>query len=215
MNINSISKNLDTFLNSISISNEYNFDLRFCETKLSDDIENLYDIPGYQKVTLNNTRQSGGLIIYIKDKLNNFEIRNDLKRKLDCIEALFIEIKIDNKSVIYGIVYRRPNTNFRTFLNEMEVILDAACRENKTLIISGDFNINLLDYDINANVRDFVNLFNSNNLFSTIVKPTRVTGATSTLIDHVWTNSYSNCNSNGIFYDRITDHYPIFQPFQV
>ena len=113
LNINSISKNLDTFLNSISISNEYNFDLlSFCETKLSNDIENLYDIPGYQKVTLNNTRQNGGMIIYIEYKLNNLEIRNNLRRKLDCIETLFVNITIYTESVIYGFVYRRPTTNF-------------------------------------------------------------------------------------------------------
>ena len=88
-----------------------------------------------------------------------------------------------------------------------------ACTENKTLIISGDFYLNLLDYDVNANVRDFVNLLNSNDLFCTILKPTRVTSATSTLIDHVWTNKYSKCKSNGIFYDKITDHYPIFSTF--
>ena len=110
-------------------------------------------------------------------------------------------------------MYRRPNTDFQSFLNEIEIILNIACRENKILILSGDFNINLLDYDTNVNVRNFVDLLVSNNLFSTIVKPTRVTGATSTLIDHIWTNNYMNCNSNGIFYDKITDHYPIFQLF--
>ena len=214
LNVNSLSKNLDTFLNSICINNEYKLDLlSFCETKLTNDIENLYDIQGYQKITLNNNRQSGGLIIYVKNEFNNFEIRNDLNRKLDHIETLFTEIKIDDKSVLYGIVYRRPNTNFQDFLNEIEIILDVVSRENKTLIMSGDFNVNLLDYDKNVNVRNFVNLFVSHNLFSTIVKPTRVTGATSTLIDHIWTNIYSNCNSNGIFYDKITYHYPIFSTF--
>ena len=51
----------------------------------------------------------------------------------------------------------------------MEVIFDAACRENKTLIISGDFNINLLDYDTNVNVswiknkiQKFVGFFDEN-----------------------------------------------------
>ena len=72
--------------------------------------------------------------------------------KLKCIETLSIDLKIDDRSVLYGVVYRRPITD-----------TDIPCREYKTLILSGDFNVNLLDYDINVNVRNFVNLFISNN----------------------------------------------------
>ena len=64
--------------------------------------ENLYEITGYQKIALNNSRQSGGLIIYIKNRFNNFETRNDLNRKLDYIETLFTEIKLDDRSILYG-----------------------------------------------------------------------------------------------------------------
>ena len=67
VNINSIPRNFDNFMSgSINILN-FNFDiLSFCETKLNDDIDELYTIDGYQKFTNNNSRNSGDLRFLLK-----------------------------------------------------------------------------------------------------------------------------------------------------
>ena len=50
--------------------------------------------------------------------------------------------------------------------------------------------------------------------FPTITKPTRVTDASATLIDHMWINRI-NYYSSGILYTNISDHFPIFSSFSV
>ena len=44
-----------------------------------------------------------------------------------------------------------------------------------------------------------------------INKPTRVTRTTTTLIDNIFTNKVFDCETiNGLFFTRISDHFPIF-----
>ena len=59
----------------------------------------------------------------------------------------------------------------------------------KEVILIGDFNINLLDFDKNKRVQSFVNLMFRFGMIPTINKPTRVTRHTATAIDHVFTNT--------------------------
>ena len=59
----------------------------------------------------------------------------------------------------------------------------------QNVILTGDFNINLLDFDTNKKVQNFVNLMFRFGMISTINKPTRVTRQTASAIDHIITNS--------------------------
>ena len=85
--------------------------------------------------------------------------------------------------------------------------------EHKKTYIFGDFNFDLFNIDRNNNVRNFINMMQGNNLFSMINRATRVTGASATLIDNIFTNDYMNCKRNGIIYQNISDHFPIFSFF--
>ena len=79
--------------------------------------------------------------------------------------------------------------------------------------MTGDFNLNLLNLNNDNNVKEFVDLFHSNNFFNVILKPTRVSRMAATLLDHVWTNDYSNCVLNNILYCNISDHFPTLCSF--
>ena len=209
LNINSLPKNLQPFSTQCLSNLKFTFDiLAFVETKLTDDIEDLYNISSYSKYTLNCNRNSGGLAIYFNNNLN-VKLRQDLNRKFEFIETLFIEIEIKRKNVICGVVYRRPNSSKSQFINEIDSILTLLDKENKYVYLMGDFNINLLDSNDDS-TEQFVNLMHSFNLLSLINKPTRVTQTSATAIDHIWTNAYSNVIRNGIIYDLTTDHFPIF-----
>ena len=59
----------------------------------------------------------------------------------------------------------------------------------KEMILIGDFNINLLDFDKNKIFQSFVNLMFQFGMISTINKPTRVARHTATAIDHEFTNT--------------------------
>ena len=214
ININSIPKNFDNFmLGSVNVLN-FSFDiLTFCETKLNDVIDELYTIDGYQKFTNNNSRNSGGLAIFIKNNFSNVVIRKDLERKLSYIETLFIEFKLNRRSVVVGVIYKIPNSNINDFLETLDQITSTLADENKTIYLMGDYNFNLLNHH-SLHIESFINIMHSNNLFNVITKPTRVVRGSATLIDHIWTNDYNNCLKNGILYDNTSDHFPIFSFFR-
>ena len=56
--------------------------------------------------------------------------------------------------------------------------------------------------------RNFINLMHSHNFQQCITLPTRVTDHSSSLIDHIWTNSTKEIETYVINYP-ITDHFPI------
>jgi hypothetical protein len=76
-------------------------------------------------------------------------------------------------------------------------------------VIMGDFNINLLHTHTVEDVACFLDLLYSNGFFPAILKPTRITAHSSTLIDNIFINSPAFLQSGLITYD-ISDHMPIY-----
>ena len=74
----------------------------------------------------------------------------------------------------------------------------------------GDFNINLLNYNNDHSVKDFVDFMYSFGLFSLVTKPTRITEISATLIDTIFTNCIQNEFSSGVICSDISDYMPIF-----
>ena len=171
-NINSIKKKLDSLILDI-VPQAFDI-MSFCETKLSSSIQHLYTLPGFNMYTNNNTTLKGGVAMYVKDDIDSF-LRQDLLMMHDFIETIFIEIKTQTKNIIVGLVYRRPKSDALAFNNKMDDILHQLCSENKTIIITGDFNFDLFKLDSVGVMQDFVANFQSRNFFNVITKPTRVT----------------------------------------
>ena len=73
----------------------------------------------------------------------------------------------------------------------------------------GDFNIDLLSTTQTHGQR-LKNLLYTYALHPHIDKPTRITNTSSTLIDNIFSNNFSNETTNGILYYDISDHLPIF-----
>ena len=59
------------------------------------------------------------------------------------METLFVEVKYNDKNYMLGIVYRIPNTNVDSFINKINEIIEPI-RNNYELVLTGDFNICLL-----------------------------------------------------------------------
>ena len=67
------------------------------------------------------------------------------------------------------------------------------------MILEGDFNINVQDFEENKKVKNFVNLMFQFGLVPTTNKPTRVTNKKISAIHHIITNSiYNNDFKTGI-----------------
>ena len=65
------------------------------------------------------------------------------------------------------------------------------------MILAGDFNINVLDFEQNKKIQNFLNLIFQFVLVPTINKPNRVTNKTIFAIDHIITNPIYNNYDNG------------------
>ena len=59
---------------------------------------------------------------------------------------------------------------------------------NKAIYRVGDTNLNLIDYETNIKVKNYLNLFFQKNFIPVINKPTRVSRNNATIIDHINTN---------------------------
>ena len=215
-NINSVVKNLDEFIHT------YMYELKFSiislvETKLTPDICHLFNIDGYQMYTNCFKRNSGGVSMYVSQEYSNHFERVDLRKTSNHIECLFVEIPIErqSKNILVGVIYHRPNSSEVEFLRDLSDILLTISRENKVIYLTGDFNLNLLKYDCNVTVRNFVDLLHGYNLLSLVNKPTRVTDTTVSIIDHIWSSSYQSLTKSFILYSSITDHFPICSCFKI
>ena len=76
-------------------------------------------------------------------------------------------------------------------------------------IFAGDFNINLLRTQCNNNAKLFLNITYSNYYFPVILRPTRITNNSCTLIDNIFINNPLITSSGFIICD-IFDHLLIF-----
>jgi len=82
--------------------------------------------------------------------------------------------------------------------------------KNTQYYIFGDINIDLLTYDNNIAVCDYVNMLYCSGVKPLITKPTRITETTATLIDHIYTNDV-NLKTAGILIFHISDHLPVYK----
>ena len=107
---------------------------------------------------------------------------------------------------MFGVVYRRPNGNINLFMEELERILSDISVLEKTCLLFGDFNINLLNTD--RSVRLYIDLLTSYGYVPCISKPTRVYKKSATIIDHIWTNNHEIISGgSGVLMTDVTDHF--------
>ena len=112
-------------------------------------------------------------------------------------------------SVIYG----HPRGNTKLFTEQLENSLSK--KENdKTIensILTGDFNIDLIKFDLNNNTNEYLSTVIKNKT-PTVLLPTRVTSHTCTLIDHIFhlsRNSRMHVTSGNLMTD-MSDHFSNF-----
>ena len=87
----------------------------------------------------------------------------------------------------------------------------------KNVILTGDFNVDLLKYKNDFNTADFLVLVNSSSLVPQITTPTRLSLRSKTFIDNIFTTSNTEDTISRNILARISDHlvqftlYPIEQ----
>ena len=98
----------------------------------------------------------GGVILYVKDNLY-YHCRLDLKT--GWVEYIWIELILKQKHVLFGLIYRPPNSD-ALYYNYVEDSLHLAVDTGiNDIIITGDFNFNLLNPVTARKICDFCNEF--------------------------------------------------------
>ena len=142
----------------------------------------------------------------------DFTVKSDLSINNNDIESLSIEILSNKKrNTLIKALYRPPNGQIEPFENFLNKVFSKIKKSMKLFHLPGDFKLNLLDHDTNRKVQRFLNIVYRNGMIATINKPTRVTPKTTTAIDHILTNSFTETVlKTAIFKSDIFDHFHIY-----
>ena len=89
-------------------------------------------------------------------------------------------------------------------------LLQKFSKEDKTIMLMGDFNIDLLKYDHNTDSASFVDSLCTNFLLPYISAPSRVTIHSRTLTDNIFSNNIEDGLISGNIISSISDHYAQF-----
>ena len=104
-----------------------------------------------------------------------------------------------------GVVYQLHSA-IDDFISDFDPILQTINEEKTKCYITGDFNIDLLKDDVDRPTH-YLDLIYSHSAIPTILKPTRITKTSATIIDNIITNS-DNPLRTAILITDISDHLP-------
>ena len=155
----------------------------------------------------------GGVAIFTKKGLKCIPRTDLMIYKEGLYESCFIELITDigQKNIIVGEFYRIPGTNEKDFLHELDKLLRTIDIEQKELLIGSDQNIDLLKINTHNNSSELLEICLKSSVIPTIIRPTRITHSTSTLIDNLFISSNLTKNyKSGIILSEISDHFACF-----
>lgn len=165
------------------------------------DDENIYKLSGYKLISKPcSASLHGGLVIYIRDSLQYKRL--DFNQDTKIWEQQLYEITnlANNKTATVGHIYRPPKSRkakHEKFTREFTTILGVLYKsKSNEVFIGGDYNINLLKLNETAHVHIFFESVTSSGFVPRIIRPTRVTATTATLIDNFFVNSLSHFHSH-------------------
>ena len=190
INIVSIQKNIDELRQLLKLLN-FNFDvIGISETKITKNIDPIIniEISGYNFEYVSSEAKCGGVGIYIKKSLDYIK-RDDLAfSRKEIGETVFLEItQKKKKNILIGCLYRH-HTDLNHFNSSYleKLMANINKQKNKPCILMGDFNVNLLALDEHKDTEKFYDIMSSLSFQPLILQPTRVTSASSTLIDNIF-----------------------------
>ena len=197
------------------------------ESKLDHTVLNSeVDIDGYTLFRCDRTRNGGGVLMYVNNRVGVKE-RIDFSKDT---ENVFVDILLPRtKPILVGILYNPFQTNF--LHNLSTAISNAENFDNQEVYLLGDFNINLWHNDkylfhsnktlshqeiqkiAPKNASDIIKyqeFCSLHGLKQLITTPTRITENKSSLLDHVLTNTHANIPQSGVIEVGLSDHQLIF-----
>ena len=213
LNIHSIPSKYNDLVELLGVLNDKHIlpdILLLCETFLTANNATKYHFDNYDLVSkYREKKKQGGVSILIRSNIRYIERPDISIFEEGKFESVFVEISRGKKcAVVIGEVYRIPGTNENEFIETYSNIITKIRNEKKKIIIGTDQNLDYLKINQHNNTRKFFDLNLSNHLLATILKPTRVTHSSATLIDNIYVDAdlHNNIKSYIVTSD-ISDHY--------
>ena len=128
-------------------------------------------------------------------------------------EALWLNIINQSDTFfVIGVIYRHPSLILiNAFIEDLSNCFTDYNKHNINYSILGDLNINISPINRSADAMHFINTLISCKTFPIIIKPTRVTDITATIIDHIITNVTNHEILPGVIEtSEVSDHYSVF-----
>jgi hypothetical protein len=162
LNIRSIPKNLEEFVHDFSLGSRPYDVVAFTETRLSEELNDIYYIDNYNIFSNPRNTHGGGVAIYVRDK-HSACIIEDLTVVEPHLESVIVMINSGNVRKIVGCIYRPPKSNVQRFIELFGNLCSVMTGkyEGVTVDMHGDFNLDLFACDTNNNVMDYVLLMYS------------------------------------------------------
>ena len=74
--------------------------------------------------------------------------------------------------------------------NYLNMLLKNISKEQKSIFLLGDFNVNLLNDNEHNQTNELLDFLTSNSFISLILQPSRITSHSNTLIDNIFSNVF-------------------------
>ena len=217
LNVRSLLKNVDNLTMLLKELEEKGIVIHIvalCETYLNNLNQMLANIENYKPVhSVRDNRMGGGTSIYVHDSIRLTKIHRT--PFISAFESTMIEAKFKGKSFAVAEIYRPPGTDDTEFTESLQTVLDLCSHQEYTFICS-DFNYDLLKSHLHKPTENVANLFLANKLLPMILKPTRITHSTSTLIDNIYVRSKKIMpNESYVITDCMSNHYPCVLSYSI
>ena len=189
-----------------------NFDIiAISETRITKQVSLLsnLDLNDYSFEFTPIKTSAGGTLLYTANHLPyNHHIIIIIYKKNE-LESLFINPKKSN--ILVGVIYRHPSMDLADFnCSYLIKLLENISKEQKSVFLLGEFNVNLLNYNEHNQTNEFLDSLASNSFIPLILQPTRITSHSNSLVDNIFSNIIDPDIISGNLTATISDHLPQF-----
>ena len=139
----------------------------------------------------------------------NLRCRRRIDLEAEDVEVVWLELHLLKKTLLFGTIYRPPNVDKRV-LDSIIGMLDRVAQEQKEVVLTGDFNCDMLKPQPSVAAKELLTSTEVLNLSQLITNPTRVTKHSASLIDLLFTTNLNMFLSVGTASVTGSDHQMIY-----
>ena len=166
------------------------------------------NIDGYEVIRSDPNRHGGGVACYVRNDIS-FNVRSDFSDEIENI--VFDMLLPKTKPILVGISYKPPDQS--KFLDKLSIVISRSNTfDNQEVYILGDLNINLINKQKHVlnrikRYKEFCSRYGLEQLISTL---TRITENSTSILDHILTNSTDRVSQFGVIDTGFSDHQLIY-----